>query len=66
MDKASIEIIKGLGLIVGGVVLLLYTFGLVQKGISFLLILVALALILYGLMISGIYEHIMKMFHHKK
>lgn len=63
MDKMIHDMFKGLGLIAGGVFLILYVLGFIQKGISFLLIIVALLAVYYGAQILGIPEHIKKLMH---
>jgi hypothetical protein len=59
--SSSMEMLKNVGLIIGGLVLLLYTLGLMQKGISFLLIIAAIAMIIYGSSSIGLIDYIKNM-----
>lgn len=62
------EVLKGIGLVIGGLFLLLYTLGLVQKGISFMLIIIAVIIITYGAAISGLLDYghrLLQRYHHK-
>jgi uncharacterized membrane protein len=57
----SMEMLKNVGLIIGGLVLLLYTLGLMQKGISFLLIIAAVAMMTYGASSIGLIDYVKNM-----
>ncbi|HVW99182.1 MAG TPA: hypothetical protein VHA52_01900 [Candidatus Babeliaceae bacterium] len=52
--------VRGILLMAGGVALLLHTLGLLQKGLSVILIIVSLLAILYGFFTSGLYDLIQK------
>lgn len=49
---------KGAIAIVVGFFALLYTLGIIEKGINLLFVLASIALIIYGLIISGLYAKI--------
>jgi hypothetical protein len=48
--------IRGLLLMLAGIVLLLHTFGFMQQGLTLLLIIISLWAILYGFVSSGMYD----------
>ncbi len=60
-DLKHKDFLQGVVYIVGGIALLLYTFGIIEKGINLLLIVVAVLAIVYGLIKSGLYESIKHM-----
>ena len=57
--------VQGLLYVVAGVVMILYALGLVQKGINFVVILVAAFLMLFGYMKLGIHQKVMRLVHRK-
>jgi hypothetical protein len=59
------EKLQGLLAVVAGVMMILYALGLVQKGINFVVILVAASLILFGYMKLGIHKKVMHLIHRK-
>lgn len=52
----SPRLLKGIGLIIGGATLLLYTLGILQHGINTILMVAAIIAIGYGIVISGVYD----------
>lgn len=58
--------LRGIILIIMGVVLLLYTLGFMQKGLNTLLIIGSICLIIYGAVSSGIYQMLRDMFKKNK
>lgn len=54
----SANLAKGIAAILGGILLLLYTLGFMQSGINILIMLIAAALVVYGFIISGLYDAI--------
>jgi hypothetical protein len=57
--------VQGLLYLVAGVVMILYALGLIQKGINFVVILVAACLMLFGYMKLGIHQKVMRLVHRK-
>ena len=57
-DLRHKDFIRGLLYILGGIALLLHTFGLIQKGVNIILIILAFLIIGYGILKSGIYDMI--------
>ncbi len=57
--------VRGLLIMTGGLVLLLHTMGLLQKGLSLILIIAALAAIAYGFYISGLYDMVVRVTHRR-
>jgi VIT1/CCC1 family predicted Fe2+/Mn2+ transporter len=55
-DIRSKNLFQGLIYLIGGIILLLYTFGFIEKGVNLILIVVALVTIAYGLLKSGLYD----------
>jgi hypothetical protein len=60
------NVTRGLLIMAGGVILLLHTMGLLQKGSSFILIILSVLAIVYGLYISGLYDKLMSLTHKKQ
>lgn len=58
IDLTHKDMIHGLTALIGGVTLLLYSLGIIERGITTLLIIASLALIFYGVIKSGLYEKI--------
>jgi hypothetical protein len=58
--------IRGVLLMAGGVALLLHTLGLLQKGLSLILIIVSLLAIFYGFFTSGLYDFVLKITKSRK
>jgi len=52
--------IKGLIVMVIGIILLLHTLGIIERGISAILILVSAGLITYGFLLTGYYKIFIK------
>jgi hypothetical protein len=52
--------IKGFAIMAVGVLLLLHTLGIIERGISAILILIASALIVYGFLMTGYYKKLFK------
>ncbi|MFA6066759.1 MAG: hypothetical protein WC707_06280 [Candidatus Babeliaceae bacterium] len=55
LDLRHKDLLRGLLYIVGGVALLLHTFGYIQKGINAVLIILSITIIGYGIAKSGVY-----------
>lgn len=53
---------KGAMLIAGGILLLLYTLGVIEKGLTALLILGAIIMIIYGILIGNYHILIKRLF----
>ncbi len=62
VDLKEKHLVKGIMYIAGGFALLLYTFGLLETGINIILMIVAIAAILYGALYSGILQMITGLF----
>jgi hypothetical protein len=62
VDLKQRNFLQGLVYIVGGVTLLLYTFGLIETGINLILIIVAIIAIIYGLLQSGFLDALKQLF----
>ncbi|HEX4068703.1 MAG TPA: hypothetical protein VHX42_01270 [Candidatus Babeliales bacterium] len=58
--------LQGLLCVVAGVVMILYALGLVQKGINFVVIVMAACLMFFGYMKLGIHHKVMRLLHHKR
>ena len=56
LDVRHKDLLRGLLYMVGGIVLLLHTFGLLQRGFNVVLIILAILIILYGFLKSGLYD----------
>lgn len=54
-NQNNIRMLRGILIMIAGVTLLLHTLGLIQAGLSFFLIVVAVSAIIYGFYISGLY-----------
>lgn len=61
LDIKHKDMLGGLLYIIGGITLLLYSLGMIQRGITTLLIIASVVLILYGVIKSGLYEKIQNM-----
>lgn len=61
IDLAHKDILQGLAALVGGTTMLLYSLGIIERGITTLLILASILLIFYGVIKSGLYEKIRAM-----
>lgn len=62
LDSNNRNVVKGLLLLITGVLLLLYTLNLITTGINALLILASVGLIVYGSVTSGLDEVLKKLF----
>ena len=58
IDLTHKDMLQGLTALVGGITMLLYSLGIVERGITTLLILASLVLIFYGIIKSGLYEKV--------
>lgn len=56
IDVRHKDLLRGLLYMVGGIVLLLHTFGLLQRGVNVVLVILAILIILYGFLKSGLYD----------
>lgn len=61
LDVKHKDFVRGLVYVVGGITLLLYSLGIIERGITTLLVILSLVLILYGVVKAGLYEKIQKM-----
>lgn len=55
--------VQGLLYLVAGVVVLLYALGILEKGINFVVIVMAVGLMLFGYMKLGMHDKIMRLMH---
>lgn len=55
--------VQGLLYLVAGVVVLLYALGILEKGINFVVIIMAVCLMLFGYMKLGIHDKVMRLMH---
>jgi hypothetical protein len=64
-DATGKHRLRGTLIMIAGAALLLNTLGLIQKSFTFVLIVAACALIVYGCYISGVYNFISRQLFHK-
>lgn len=62
-NQNNIRMLRGILIMIAGATLLLHTLGLIQAGLSFFLIVVAVSAIIYGFYISGLYNIITGYMH---
>jgi len=53
------NLLRGFASMAAGVTLLLHTLGIIEAGINLFLILLSISMIIYGFIISGLYEQTM-------
>jgi hypothetical protein len=61
IDLTHKDLLHGIAALIGGTTMLLYSLGIIERGITTLLILASLVLISYGIIKSGIYEKVRSM-----
>jgi len=62
----TVRFLQGGGYAAAGTLLLLYTFGVLEYGVKFILILAGFSLIVYGLYLMGIHKMIQAYTHNKQ
>ena len=65
MTHQDNNMLIGLVFITGGVLLLLYTLGIIQTGINIIFMLISVLAIIYGLLLSGLYARAQKLIRKK-
>lgn len=64
-DVYTMQVVRGLGIIIGGVLLLLHTLGIIETGINLLLILISVGLITYGIIVSELDHGVSQIFKNR-
>jgi hypothetical protein len=62
----NVKTLRGILIMIVGAVLLLYTLGLIEVGLSFVLVVLAVASIVYGFYISGLYGLLQDYLHRSR
>lgn len=55
-ESNSAKALRGILIMIGGLALLLYTLGLMQKGLTLVLVIGAIIAMVYGFYVSGLYD----------
>jgi len=55
-ETNSARALRGVLIMIGGLALLLYTLGLMQKGLTLVLVIGAIIAMVYGFYVSGLYD----------